>query len=286
MYSTPFFSIIIPCLNESQYLPRLLKNLNQQSLKQFEVIVVDAKSEDDTAQIAQNFKSKFSLTVISTDIRNVSYQRNLGSQIAKGKILIFFDADTQIPNDYLNKLKKAFEDKKPHMLTTYINVDSNKTTDQIFPAFINLFFEISRFFGTPSVYGSMMAINKKVFEDIEGFDEKIKYSEDSQLFQKGIDHNYKYTVLTNPKYTFSLRRFRSEGTLDTIYHYMRLYLTTQFKGYITDSNQYLMGGHIHTKQQKNKPEFIKRYDKLINKINKLPQDQLAKIKTFFIQIFN
>ena len=78
---TPFFSIVIPALNEEHYLPRLLLDLSKQTFQDFEVILVDAKSDDDTIGMAKQFEKKFgTLTILNSDKRNVAHQRNLGSQ--------------------------------------------------------------------------------------------------------------------------------------------------------------------------------------------------------------
>ena len=55
----PYFSVIIPCLNEEHFLPNLLNNLNSQNFNNFEVIVVDGNSDDKTAEITSKFKSKY-----------------------------------------------------------------------------------------------------------------------------------------------------------------------------------------------------------------------------------
>ena len=71
----PFFSVIIPCLNEEKYLPKLLKDLQGQIDRNFEVIVVDGKSEDRTVEVAK----KFECSVLEADKRNVSIWRELES---------------------------------------------------------------------------------------------------------------------------------------------------------------------------------------------------------------
>jgi len=52
----PFFSIVIPTLNEEKCLPRLLDDLTQQKEKDFEVIVIDGRSDDQTVKKAKNLK--------------------------------------------------------------------------------------------------------------------------------------------------------------------------------------------------------------------------------------
>ena len=239
----PYFSVIIPCLNEEHYLPHLLKNLNLQTFKNFEVVVVDGYSDDKTANVTSKFKSKYPLYLFQTSTRNVSFQRNLGAQKAKGKVFIFFDADTQIPKNYLNQIFKAFETKHPHFLTTYLTVDSTKPSEKMYASLSNLIFETGKLINSPFAYGSMQAVKRGAFFDVGGYDAKTKFGEDGQLFQKLYKFNYKYLILKKPCYIFSLRRYRSKGTLQSIIKQLRLNLNVLQNGYHTPlKEEYQMGG--------------------------------------------
>src|SRR6266480_923896 len=99
------FSIIIPTLNEEHYLPKLLTDLQKQTQQNFEVIVVDGKSEDNTKEQAISFAKKLPLKFIETPTRNVSHQRNLGAKHALGAYLFFLDADTRIDRDTIEKIQ-------------------------------------------------------------------------------------------------------------------------------------------------------------------------------------
>src|SRR5258705_12413818 len=102
MSKEPFFSVIIPALNEEKYLPLLLQDLADQSTQDFEVIVIDGRSTDKTVENTLKFKKKLpSLTILSSKIRNVSVQRNLAAQKSNGKYLLFNDADNRLPKDFL-----------------------------------------------------------------------------------------------------------------------------------------------------------------------------------------
>jgi len=281
----PYFSIIIPCLNEENFLPKILENLNSQNFKDFEVIVVDGNSDDKTAQIATNFKAKFSLNLYSTTTRNVAFQRNLGAEKAIGKILVFFDADTQIPKNYLKKIAQAFEKRHPHFLTTYINVDSKKPSEVMFAFFSNLIFETGKVFKVPFSFGAMQAVKKGAFFDVGGYDTKTKFAEDSQLFQNLYDNNYKFIMLSTPRYIFSLRRLRSEGVLKSLTQYLQLNLNILLRGYhVPPKVLYQMGGQQYDiKKIENvkysqifKPFFL-RIQKAIKKQNKDTQKIIDKI---------
>lgn len=250
---TPYFSIIIPCLNEEHFLPHLLKNLNIQSFTDFETIVVDGHSEDKTAQVTQKFPAKYPLHLYSTKVRSASYQRNLGAKKANGKILIFFDADTQIPKNYLKQIAKTFKQKHPDFLTTYMDVDSKKMSGLVFSAFNNLTFEIGKLTKRPYSFGAMQAVEKTAFFNVGGYDKKTKFGEDSQLFINLINSGYKYVLLKRPRYIFSTRRLHLEGFLKLILKYAKLNLHTLKKGYHAPSKvEYSMGGQRYQTPHKSK----------------------------------
>ena len=99
------FSIIIPTLNEERYLPNLLNDLDNQQTRNFEVIIVDGKSEDQTREEALQFARKFPFKFIQSPKRNLSYQRNLGAKNSNGKYFFFFDAYSSISSNLTQKFE-------------------------------------------------------------------------------------------------------------------------------------------------------------------------------------
>jgi len=98
-------SIVIPTYNELNVLLECLKSLESQDISNFEVIIVDDGSIDDTIKLASDFRSKnYTLEVIKQDHKGPGSARNLGSKKAKGEILVFVDADMTFENDFLRKL--------------------------------------------------------------------------------------------------------------------------------------------------------------------------------------
>lgn len=246
--NNPYLSIIIPCLNEQYFLPKILKNLSVQTFTDFEVIVVDGKSEDKTIKVATKFENNYPLHIYSTKIRNVSFQRNLGAKKAHGKILIFFDADTQIPKNYLKKIAITFGNKHPHFLTTYINVKTKRPLENIYTYITNFAFEMGKITKHPLANGAMQAVKKDAFFDVGGYDTQTKFGEDGQLFQKLQDFNYKYMVLKNPCYTFSLRRTQSTSVINSLIKQFSLILNVMIHGYHTPlKEEYQMGGKRYQK---------------------------------------
>ena len=105
----PFFSVIIPTFNQSNFLSRALDSVVNQNFNNFEIIVIDNFSSDNTKKIVKSFKKK----IIYKRIENkgiIAKSRNVGIQISKGKWLAFLDSDDLWSKNKLqeiyNRIKK------------------------------------------------------------------------------------------------------------------------------------------------------------------------------------
>ena len=98
-------SIIVPTLNEEKHIPNLLNCLKNQTYKNFEIIVVDAHSNDKTKEVVKKFKN-LKIKIINSEKRNVAYQRNIGVKYANNERILFLDADTKIPKDFFENALK------------------------------------------------------------------------------------------------------------------------------------------------------------------------------------
>jgi len=88
----PFFSIIIPSFNQGSLLQKAIESVLNQSFKNYEIIVVDNYSTDNTNEIIKSFQKKINFY----KIRNhgvIGKSRNIGIKKAKGKWLAFLDSD-------------------------------------------------------------------------------------------------------------------------------------------------------------------------------------------------
>lgn len=228
------YTVIIPTLNEEVCLPKLLSNLTRQTNQDFKVIIVDGNSNDRTKIKAESFNSKLNLIIYTVNMRSASYQRNFGANKADDGVLIFMDADITIPSSFIRKIKETFKSKNPSLLTTYIKTDEKGVKP--IETGTNLIFELSKLINSPALYGSMLAVKKSIFVKVGGFNEKMKYKEDTELARKIYKKGYKYVILKNTYYEWSLRRFRKLGTVKTLQKYFLLNLNKTL--------DYQMGGHL------------------------------------------
>jgi len=105
-------SIIVPTYNEEKCIEENLKSIkNQKTNLNYEIIVSDCESDDQTVEIAKKYADK----IVVSKKRSPAYARKAGALIAKGGILIFIDADTKILPDYVEFIFRKFE-KIPHLV--------------------------------------------------------------------------------------------------------------------------------------------------------------------------
>jgi glycosyltransferase involved in cell wall biosynthesis len=182
-------SIIIPTLNEENYLRRTLENLRQMKATRYEIIISDGKSTDGTLETAKKYADK--VFVYSGQARQtISNGRNLGAKEAAGDFLVFIDSDVIVPNpdDFFQKAVKFFEaDEKLAGITTMIKVypESATLTDKIFSWITNATHIISNsLLKKGSASGEFQMIRKSFFDQAGGFNDALVTCEDIEMFER------------------------------------------------------------------------------------------------------
>ena len=94
-------SIIIPVYNGEKYISECIESILKQSDKNFELIVVNDGSTDDTDKICRKFDN---IRYFCQNNRGVSMARQKGLQMARGEYITFVDGDDTLKEDFLEKL--------------------------------------------------------------------------------------------------------------------------------------------------------------------------------------
>jgi len=89
--TSPLFSVIIPVYNRERFIARAIESVLAQTFKDFELIIVDDGSTDDTPTIIKNYPA----TIITQPNRGVSAARNAGIKAARGQIIALLDSDDE-----------------------------------------------------------------------------------------------------------------------------------------------------------------------------------------------
>lgn len=256
----PFFSIIIPALNEEKYLPHLLKDLSLQSFRDFEVIVVDGKSDDKTVAKAKQFTPALpALTIIVSSKRHVSVQRNLGTKHARANWLIFMDADNRLPYYYLDGIHYRILEKNPDLFTTWCATKDRKNYSKTIAHAANLLIEAAKAIEYQGAIGALIGCRRDIFTTIGGFDVNMGFGEDGEFIRRGVKKGYHFCIFKDPHFFYSLRRFRREGTLPAAQHSAKLFIKNILGEKIDQSTEYPMGGNA-------KP--VTKSSLFVNQINK------------------
>lgn len=265
----PRFSVIIPTLNEEKFLPNLLDSLVNQTEKPFEVIVVDGKSKDTTVAVAQSFTKKLPLRAIVCDRASLPMQRNRGAAQARGKWLVFVDADSVLLPYFFERVGWFIARYHPQVFTTWFRPDSEIPNDALTSLMSVMMLEGSLLFKRPNVTpGPLTVIEKATFKSVGGYDEGHAFHEDLDLGLRLYQQHARYALLRETLYVWSLRRFRSEGTMKVIQQHARSVLSILFfRRPMKYKSGYIMGGHLYGKSQKSK-SVLARYEKRFKRMIK------------------
>jgi glycosyltransferase involved in cell wall biosynthesis len=223
-------SIIIPTLNEENYLPRFLESIKKQSYRDYEIIVSDGSSTDKTQAIAKKYGCRL---VIDKKKGGPSLERNFGAKSAKGNLLLFLDADTILPKGFLSKNVAEFIKRDLGVATCFQAVSSDNLIDRIYFKVSDFFMYLGSFF-YPGAYGCCIFTKKEVFDKLGGFDERITLFEDHDYATRASKIS-KYGVLFKSKITVSARRYEKFGRGRTILKNLIAGIYRGLNGKITDN---------------------------------------------------
>jgi rhamnosyltransferase len=200
-------SIIIPTLNASAYMEKLLSMLQAQDTKYLEVIVIDSSSGDNTVDIAKRFGAK--TIVIPRQTFNHGRTRNIASMESTGDILVFMTQDAlPLEHTLLRNLTTPLQtsdvaatfgrhiprsDASPLEIFSrqfnYPDTGSTKGIDDIKKYGIKTFF----------FSNVCSAIDKEIFLKVKMFPEDVRANEDMIMAAKLIANGYKVAYIPEAK---------------------------------------------------------------------------------------
>lgn len=204
-------SVVIPAYNEEEHIGKCLESLmDQDTDKEFEVIVVDNASTDRTAEVARGFSDTLKLTVIHEPKKGRGAARAAGFGVARGDIIFSTDGDAVVPPGWIASLLADLQ-RHPDAAAvsgTFRIADCGPCTNLLFniiqPLAMLLY---CPFFGHYWLTGSNFAIRKSAYEAAGGFDTDATSSEDTDLAFR-VKKVGRIRFVWNVPVTSSGRRFR------------------------------------------------------------------------------
>lgn len=171
-------SVVIPAYNEKMYISDTVKSIIKwmPNCYQFEVIVVDHASTDNTAALATEAGAK---VIDGQSEVTIAALRNLGVSYAKGKLLLFIDADITLTSQWSENIEKVIEllDKNPKNIC-----GSHPKVPDDSSLLMKSWFEPKTLEKAPTHIGSChLIINRQFFDTIGGFPGEMETSEEFTL---------------------------------------------------------------------------------------------------------
>jgi glycosyltransferase involved in cell wall biosynthesis len=187
------FSIVIPSYNKAAYIKRAIDSVLNQSFKDFEIIVVENNSSDHSMEVLSQINVPAVKVVIEKN-QGVSFARNTGIELAKGRYICFLDADDTYEVKHLEALN-TFIKKYPQadlIANRYkiVTIHGKNKIPVLNPNWFNgNRYVLNNFFdafvqGVPPVHINAVCVSKQVLKMHGGFDTRLKGVEDIDLWAR------------------------------------------------------------------------------------------------------
>lgn len=174
---SPFFSVIIPAFNRGHIINEAIGAINRQSFSDYEVIIVDDGSTDNTEGVVARFHADSRIRYHKTTNQGVSAARNTGASLATGRYLVFLDSDDTVEPEWLMAFANELKGGKDiafcgAVLIFHDGEKKVKPPKQLGPLYAGI---------TGIFNAGAYAVSKDVFMDTGGFDPSIKFGENYDL---------------------------------------------------------------------------------------------------------
>jgi glycosyltransferase involved in cell wall biosynthesis len=207
-------SIIVPTLNEENYVGSLLSDIARQTRAADEILVVEGRSKDGTVPIVERFPNA-DLLIGSPPVAS---QRNLGGRKARGDVLVFLDADVRLPATFLEGLLEEFERRHLDIACPlYMPYRSTLAINAVHVFFNAVFVVFQRIL--PSGGGACIAVKRELFQRSRGFDPGLRF-DDIELIRR-LSRVSRFGIVGRRIFV-SDRRYKEEGVLWMFLRYLLL----------------------------------------------------------------
>ncbi len=195
MATTPFVTVLMTVYNGAEYLDASVRSVINQTFEEFEFLIINDCSTDDSTRIIELFNDK--RIVIHDNEENMGQTKslNIGLKLAKGKYIARIDADDAALPEWLEKLVSYIREHSKYAAVSpgviiIDGVDKRKNIRRVPASFHEIIFQI--FYNSPMNHVSAL-MNKNMILEHGGYDESFKITQDYELWSSLIRHNYSIT---------------------------------------------------------------------------------------------
>lgn len=191
MNKNPLFSIIVVSYNYGRFIESTILSILNQSLKDYELIIIDGGSQDETVNILEKYNNQINYWISEKD-NGQSDAFNKGFRRANGKYLFWVNADDLLLEDALFKLNTFIIKKKyPDWIagnTIYFSDDNTIVKCVNGPKWNDYLLDNAPIY----VYGPTTIFKKDMLNEVGYLDEKLFYMMDTDLWLRFKEKGYKF----------------------------------------------------------------------------------------------
>ncbi len=209
MKKKPLFTIVIANYNHGKYLGEALDSIINQNYKNYELFVIDAMSTDNSVEVIKSYESKIDWWVSEKD-SGQSNAFNKGFRKANGEYLFWLNADdVLLPNCLKIAANYIVENPRVNWIaanTIFFDADGLITKCTNGPSWNNFLFKNAPI----NIYGPTSIFRKQIFEETGGFDEKLHFVMDTDLWMRFKKKGYQFKRIH--KYFWGFRIHKDSKT--------------------------------------------------------------------------
>jgi glycosyltransferase involved in cell wall biosynthesis len=171
----PSFSIIIPTFNRGNIVLRAIQSILAQTSNDWELILVDDGSTDDTLQIVSPYIEKSKIIYFFQENAGVSQARNLGVEKSTGEWLIFLDSDDELTNNALRFFDEQIQ--KNNSIDLFVAGRERQTNEGSET-------RIPKNGIASAMLAGTFCLSKSIFQKVGGYDPRFTFGENTELFHR------------------------------------------------------------------------------------------------------
>lgn len=198
------YSIIVPVYNRPDEVDELLQSLCEQTVKDFEVIIVEDGSIKPCKDVCNKYAGILSLHYYAKENSGPGQSRNYGAERANGEYVIILDSDVVLPSGYLQAIERSLSLPKGHQLAAFGGPDA--AHPDFTPVQKAISYSMTSFFTTGGIRGGKakldkfyprsfnMGIRRDVYQQLGGFT-KMRFGEDIDFSYRIVEAGYQPRLL-------------------------------------------------------------------------------------------
>lgn len=253
----PFFSVIVPVYNRGHRLSYVFESLKQQTFQDFETIIVDDASSDDSYQVALDYDLPNKIVLRNDKNSERCITRNRGIEIAQGQYICFLDSDDYHLPEHFQKLYDCIISKDNPVAFFFTNAwdetEDGIRTERCCPDYES--YDPYTYFLRYTVNPQRWAVHRDIFKMVQ-FDPNVTIAEDMDTSLRIVAHDFPVYQLKERTTVYvaasdSFTHGAKDKAEKELFFYKRIFKKPELQGKLPrkETNRLKSQCHFHSMEQ-------------------------------------